>query len=60
MTASISCVIAAFPHHHPRIVPARDCEGFYVIRGDHGWLVGDRRAALAEVRELDRIQRYGR
>jgi hypothetical protein len=48
------------PLSRPRIGRAVDCDGFYVLRDDHGWLVGDRRAALAQFRELDRIERRGR
>jgi hypothetical protein len=44
----------------PRIEAACDCDGFYVIRSDHGWLCGDRRQALAEFAALERIERWGR
>ena len=40
-----------------RIERARDCEGWYVIRGSHGWLFGDRRGAVAELDELTAIER---
>jgi hypothetical protein len=36
----------------PRIERARDCAGWYVLRGSHGWLCGDRRQVLAEFRDL--------
>jgi hypothetical protein len=52
MTGSINVVFMS----RPRIEPARDCEGFYVIRGDHGWLCGERGDALAEFNELVRIE----
>ena len=48
------------PLSRPRIERAVDCDGFYVLRGDHGWLCGDRRQALREFDELDRIERRGR
>jgi hypothetical protein len=41
----------------PRIEPARDCAGWYVLRGSHGWLCCDRRQALAEFRDLVDIER---
>jgi hypothetical protein len=41
----------------PRIEPALDCAGWYVLRGSHGWLCGDRRQALAEFRDLVDIER---
>ena len=44
----------------PRIERAADCTGYYVLRGDHGWLVGDRREALREFAELVGIERAGR
>ena len=44
----------------PRVEAARDCNGFYVIRGDHGWLCGDRGQALTEFAALERIERWGR
>ena len=31
-----------------------------VLRGDHAWLLGDRRSALAEFGDLERIERRGR
>jgi hypothetical protein len=40
-----------------RIERARDCEGWYVIRGSHGWLFGGRRQALAELKELNALAR---
>jgi hypothetical protein len=48
------------PLSRPRIERAVDCDGFYALRGDHGWLCGDRRQALREFDELDRIERRGR
>ena len=36
------------PLSRPRIERGVDCDGFYVLRGDHAWLLGDRRSALAE------------
>jgi len=44
----------------PRIERAVDCDGFYVLRGDHAWLLGDRSSALAEFGDLERIERWGR
>jgi hypothetical protein len=32
-----------------RIEPARDCQGYYVIRGSHGWLHGDKQQALDDL-----------
>jgi hypothetical protein len=49
-------LVAIFPLLRPRIELARE-GGWYVIRGDHGWLVGDRRQALAEFCRLERIER---
>jgi hypothetical protein len=43
----------------PHIEPAHE-GGWYVLLGSHGWLCGDRRAALTEFHELDRIERDGR
>ena len=48
------------PLSQPRIERAVDCDGFYVLRGDHAWLLGDRRSALAEFGDLERIERRGR
>jgi hypothetical protein len=48
------------PLLRPRIERAVDCDGFYVLRGDHAWLLGDRRSALAEFGDLERIERRGR
>jgi hypothetical protein len=48
------------PLARPRIERAVDCDGFYVLRGDHGWVCGDRRQALAEFDELVDIERWGR
>jgi hypothetical protein len=39
-----------------RIERARDCDGWYVIRGSHGWLFGDRRGAVVELDELTAIE----
>src|SRR5262249_38426557 len=47
------------PLSQPRIERAVDCDGFYVLRGDHVWLLGDRRSALAEFGDLERIERRG-
>ena len=44
----------------PRIERAADCTGYYVLRGDHGWLLGDRRQALREFAGLVEIERSGR
>jgi hypothetical protein len=43
----------------PRIERKRDADGTLVILGNHGWLCGDRRQALREFHELDRIERRG-
>ena len=48
------------PQSRPRIERAVDCDGFYVLRDDHGWLVGDRRQALREFAGLVDIERWGR
>jgi hypothetical protein len=40
----------------PCIEPAHE-GGWYVLLGSHGWLCGDRRAALTEFHELDRVER---
>ena len=48
------------PLARPRIERAVDCDGFYVLRDDHGWLCGDRRQALREFDELDHIERWRR
>jgi hypothetical protein len=48
------------PLSRPRIERAIDCDGFCVIRNDHGWLCGDRRQALREFDELEHIERLGR
>jgi hypothetical protein len=55
MTASI---VVSFPFHHPRIVEARE-GGWYVLRGQHAWLHGDRCSALRDFEELTRIERRG-
>jgi hypothetical protein len=47
------------PLSRPRIERAVDCDGFYVLRDDHGWLCGDRRQALTEFAVLERIERWG-
>jgi hypothetical protein len=47
------------PLGRPRIKHERDAEGWFVIRGDHAWLHGDRRSALHEFDELERIERWG-
>jgi hypothetical protein len=43
----------------PRIEPARDCEGFYVLLNEYGWLCGDLRQAISEFAALERIEREG-
>ena len=48
------------PLSRPRIERAVDCDGFYVIRDDHGWLVGDRRQALRDFAGLVDSERWGR
>jgi hypothetical protein len=47
------------PLSRPRIEAARDVAGWYILRGEHGWLCGDRRQALAEFAGLERIERWG-
>ena len=47
------------PLSRPRIERAVDCDGFYVLRDDHGWLCGDRRQALTEFAGLVDIERWG-
>jgi hypothetical protein len=45
----------------PRIEPERDGWGWFVLLpSGHGWLCSDRRQALREFDELDRIERRGR
>jgi hypothetical protein len=44
----------------PHIETARDCAGWYILNGSHGWICGDRRRALREFRTLVRIEREGR
>jgi len=34
------------PLSRPRIERGVDCHGFYVLRGDHAWLLGDRRQSI--------------
>ena len=48
------------PLSRPRIERAADCDGFYVLRDDHGWLCGDRRLTLTEFAGLERVERRGR
>jgi hypothetical protein len=48
------------PLARPRIERAVDCDGWYVIRDAHGWLLGDRRQALSEFAELVHIEQTGR
>ena len=48
------------PLSRPRTERGVDRDGFYVLRGDHAWLLGDRRSALAEFGDLERIERRGR
>jgi hypothetical protein len=44
----------------PRIEPARDCQGVYVLLpSGHGWLLGSRQQALHEFALLERIERTG-
>ena len=50
MNAMLDNVMIILPR--PRIERARDCAGWYVLRGSHGWLCGDRRQVLAEFRDL--------
>jgi hypothetical protein len=40
-----------------RVEPARDCDGFYAIRGTHGWLHSDREAAIADLDEIAALER---
>jgi hypothetical protein len=47
------------PLGRPRIEHERDAEDWLVIRGNHAWLHGDRRQALHEFDELERIERWG-
>jgi hypothetical protein len=63
MTAPLhDCVAmnAVYVLRRPRIEPARDCQGFYVLRGSHGWLCGEREQASREFAALERIEREGR
>jgi hypothetical protein len=46
------------PLCRPRIEPERDGWGWLVLLpSGHAWLAGDRRAALTEFAELERIER---
>jgi hypothetical protein len=47
------------PLSRPRMERAVDCNGFYVLRDDHGFLCGDSRQALTEFAELERVERLG-
>jgi hypothetical protein len=47
------------PLSRPRIERAVDCDGFYVLRDDHGWLCGDRQQAIREFAKLVDIERWG-
>jgi hypothetical protein len=62
-SSSVATTAAApivIPLLRPRIEPARDCQGVYVLLPNgHGWLVGDRRQALWQFRELVDIERFG-
>ena len=50
--------ITALPR--PRIELERDGWGWLVLLpSGHAWLCGDRRQALAEFHQLDRIERWG-
>jgi endodeoxyribonuclease RusA len=40
-----------------RVERARDCDGFYTIRGSHAWLHGSRSAAIEELQSLLRMER---
>jgi hypothetical protein len=42
----------------PRVEPERDGAAWVVLRGDHGWLHGDRRKALRERDEIDLGERF--
>jgi hypothetical protein len=51
-------VTTIIPLSRPRIEPERDGAGTYVLLPNgHGWLVGDRRQALWQFRELVDIER---
>jgi hypothetical protein len=54
-----SALIIQLSRARPRIEPAVDCDGFYVLCGDHGLLCGDRHQALREFAALDAIERRG-
>ena len=58
--ASRRNIFEIIPLSRPRIERAVDCDGFYVLSGDHGWLCGDRRQALAEFSRLVGFERSGR
>jgi hypothetical protein len=52
--------VVAFTTWRPRIERERDGEGTYVVLPNgHAWLVGDRRQALRQFRELVDIERFG-
>jgi hypothetical protein len=44
----------------PRIERELDGKGWYVHRGSHAWLCGDRRQALEEFSNFEKIERRGR
>jgi hypothetical protein len=59
-TTSNSCnSVAALAALRPRLELAAE-GGWYCIRGNHGWLCGDRRQVLAAFDELERIERRER
>jgi hypothetical protein len=41
-----------------RVERERDGEGWLVLRGDQGWLHGDRRQAVRERDEIDDAERF--
>jgi hypothetical protein len=57
--AALIAAVVSFPTERPRIEIAPE-GGWIVLRGDHGWLAGDRQQALREFSDLDRIERRGR
>jgi hypothetical protein len=47
---------AVIPLPRPRLAPARE-GGWFIHRGSHAWLAGDRRQALREFELLECIER---
>jgi hypothetical protein len=55
---SLETNVLPFTLSRPRIELAPE-GGWYVVRGEHGWLCGDRQQALREFASIERIERWG-